>query len=224
MIAPPYHSVPDAEALACLGAEVRAGLTANLEVYRLQDDRIELFAVDGFLSDAECAQLCAMIDTVARPSALHEVDYASGFRTSFSGDLNPHDPFVAGISARIDALLGVDPVIGEAVQGQRYLPGQEFKPHNDWFYVTENYWPVEEARGGQRSWTAMAYCSAVEAGGAAAFTALGFQIDPKPGLLLLWNNALPDGCPNEATLHAGTPVEGGAKYIITKWYRTRAWS
>jgi prolyl 4-hydroxylase len=215
--------VPDRQALALLGAAVRARLEAHADIYRVQDDRIELFAVGGFLSEAECTRLCAMIDAVARPSALHELDYASGFRTSYSGDLDPRDPFVADISQRIDALLGVSAAIGEPVQGQRYLPGQQFKPHNDWFYVTEGYWPQEEARGGQRSWTAMAYCNTVEAGGATAFTLLGLEIEPKPGVLLLWNNALPDGRPNEATLHAGLPVERGAKYVITKWYRTREW-
>lgn len=215
--------VPDQAALVRLGAAVRGRLAADPAVHRIPDDRIELFAIGGFLSEPECARLTSMIDAVARPSALHELDYASGFRTSYSGDLDPRDPLVAGISQRIDALLGVDAAIGEPVQGQRYLPGQQFKPHNDWFYVTEGYWPQEEARGGQRSWTAMAYLNSVAAGGATAFTLLGLEIEPKPGVLLLWNNALPDGRPNEATLHAGMPVEAGAKYVITKWYRTRQW-
>lgn len=57
----------------------------------------------------------------------------------------------------------------------------------------------------------------------AGFSALGIQIEPKPGLLLIWNNALPDGSPNEATLHADLPVERGVKYIISKWYHARAW-
>lgn len=214
--------VPDQAALVRLGEAVRARLAANPTVYRIEDPRIELFAVGDFLSGEECAQLIAMIDAVARPSSLHELGYESGFRTSYSGDLDPRGSLVAGISARIDALLGVPAAIGEPVQGQRYLPGQEFKPHNDWFYVTESYWPQEQRRGGQRSWTAMAYCNAVEAGGATAFTLLGLEIEPKPGVLLLWNNALPDGRPNEATLHAGSPVLKGAKYVITKWYRTRA--
>lgn len=213
--------VPDQQALATLGAKVRAKLEADPLVRRLTDDRIELFTIGGFLSQSECARLCLMIDAVARPSALHELDYDSGFRTSYSGDLDPHDRFIAGISGRIDALLGVDADTGEPVQGQRYLPGQQFKPHNDWFYVTESYWPQEQARGGQRSWTAMAYLNTVEAGGATAFPLLGIEIEPQPGVLLLWNNALPDGRPNEGTLHAGMPVEAGAKYVITKWYRTR---
>ncbi|MDZ4137418.1 MAG: 2OG-Fe(II) oxygenase, partial [Erythrobacter sp.] len=177
----------------------------------------------SFLVPAECETLCAMIDAVARPSALHEMDYASGYRTSFSGDLDPADALVKAISCRIDALLGLDSAIGEPIQGQRYAPGQQYKPHNDWFYTSESYWPVEKARGGQRSWTAMAYLNAVEAGGATMFSALDIQIQPRPGVLLIWNNALPDGRPNEATLHAGLPVERGAKYVITKWYRTRVW-
>lgn len=215
--------VPDQDALARLGATVRARLAADPAIYRVADERIELFAIGDFLSADECIRLCAMIDAVARPSALHELDYASGFRTSYSGDLDPRDALVSAISGRIDAVLGVDAAIGEPLQGQRYHPGQQFKPHNDWFYTSEGYWPQEETRGGQRSWTAMAYLNAVEAGGATAFTLLGLEIEPKPGVLLLWNNALPDGRPNEATLHAGLPVERGVKYIITKWYRTRNW-
>jgi prolyl 4-hydroxylase len=215
--------VPDQKALAHVGAIVRARLAADPGVYRIENDHCELFAVGDFLTAGECAKLCAMIDAVARPSALHELDYASGFRTSYSGDLDPGDSFVKAISRRIDDLLGLPSEFGEAVQGQRYLPGQQFKPHNDWFYTSERYWPLEQARGGQRSWTAMAYLNTVEEGGATLFTEIGIQIEPKPGVLLLWNNALPDGRPNEGTMHAGTPVIRGTKYVITKWYRTRKW-
>jgi prolyl 4-hydroxylase len=215
--------VPDQAALARLGESVRKRLSTDPGAYRIPAEGIELFAFGSFLSPQECGALIAMIDRVARPSALHELDYASGFRTSYSGDLDPGDPLVARVSQRIDALIGAEAAIGEPVQGQRYLPGQEFKPHNDWFYTTEGYWPQEQQRGGQRSWTAMAYLNDVPAGGATAFVAAGIQIEPKAGVLLVWNNALPDGTPNEATLHAGTPVERGAKYIITKWYRTRPW-
>lgn len=214
--------VPDQKALARLGAAVSARLKADLAVHPIGAAGIALFAVGDFLSADECRHLRAMTDAAARPSALHELDYGSGYRTSFSGDLDPRDPVVAQVSARIDALLGMPAQIGEPVQGQRYAPGQEYKPHNDWFYTCEGYWPREAQRGGQRSWTAMAYLNAVEAGGATAFIMPGLEIEPTPGALLLWNNALPDGTPNEATLHAGLPVLSGTKYIITKWYRTRA--
>ena len=216
--------IPDRDALKRVGATVRERLEADPKAYKVETDIAEIFAVGEFLSKAECEKLCLMIDLVAKPSTLHEESYASGFRTSYSGDLDSMDSFVMGISRRIDDLLGINPICGEAIQGQRYLPGQQFKPHNDWFYTTENYWKLERKRGGQRSWTAMAFLNEVEEGGETHFTKVGIKIEPKPGVLLVWNNALPDGTPNEGTMHAGTPVVKGAKYVITKWYRTRKWT
>ncbi|MFN4112724.1 MAG: prolyl hydroxylase family protein [Sphingomonadaceae bacterium] len=215
--------IPDQAALARVGKRVRTRLTADDQVYRIETDVAELFAIGDFLSGDECARLIAMIDAVAEPSPLYDMDYAAGFRTSYSGNLDPADPFVAGISRRIDDVLGLPAEVGEAVQGQRYMPGQQFKPHNDWFYTTEKYWQMERKRGGQRSWTAMVFLNEVEQGGETHFVNVGIKIQPKSGVLLLWNNALPDGTPNEGTLHAGTPVEAGIKYVITKWYRTRKW-
>ena len=215
--------IPDKDALARVGESVRKRLKADPQVYQVETDKAEIFAIGDFLSAEECKRLCTMIDLVAKPSTLHEQDYASGFRTSYSGDLDPSDSFVKSISRRIDDLLGIAPKCGEAIQGQRYLPGQQFKPHNDWFYTSEKYWELERKRGGQRCWTAMAFLNEVEEGGETHFTEVGIKIEPKPGVLLVWNNALPDGTPNEGTIHAGTPVLKGAKYVITKWYRTREW-
>ena len=214
---------PDQAALARVGKRVRERLALDDQAYKVETEVAEIYAIGDFLSEQECGRLIGMIDTVAQPSRLYDTDYATGFRTSYSGDLDPADPFVAGISRRIDDVLGLPSEIGESIQGQRYLPGQQFKPHNDWFYTTEKYWQSERKRGGQRSWTAMVFLNEVESGGETHFVNVGIKIQPKPGVLLLWNNALPDGSPNEGTLHAGTPVEAGIKYVITKWYRTRAW-
>ncbi|WP_427964935.1 2OG-Fe(II) oxygenase [Altererythrobacter sp.] len=216
--------IPDQAALKRIGASVRERLEADPHAYKIETDVAEIFAVGDFLSQSECDRLCLMIDLVAKPSTLHEQDYASGFRTSYSGDLDREDSFVRGISRRIDDLLGISSICGESIQGQRYLPGQQFKPHNDWFYTSENYWKLERKRGGQRSWTAMAFLNEVEEGGETHFTNVGIKIEPKPGVLLVWNNATEDGVPNEGTMHAGTPVVKGAKYVITKWYRTRKWT
>jgi len=221
--APNQKPVPDQDALRRVGKTVRERLKADPGVYEVPNDKADLFAVGNFLTQGECERLCLMIDRTARPSSLHELGYDAGFRTSYSGDLDPYDSFVKAIGRRIDDLLGMNSVTGEAIQGQRYLPGQQFKPHNDWFYTSEKYWELERKRGGQRSWTAMAFLNEVEEGGETHFTDIGIKITPKPGVLLVWNNALPDGRPNEGTMHAGTPVIAGVKYVITKWYRTRKW-
>lgn len=217
------QNIPDQDALRRMGKQVRERLAADPRVYKIETDKVELFAVGDFLTPEECQRLCLMVDETARPSSLHEIGYDSGFRTSYSGDLDPHDSFVKGIGRRVDDLIGLEPMVGEAIQGQRYLPGQQFKPHNDWFYTSENYWKEERKRGGQRSWTTMAFLNEVEEGGETHFTNIGIKIVPKPGVLLIWNNALPDGRPNEDTMHAGLPVVKGVKYIFTKWYRSRQW-
>lgn len=216
--------IPDRAALKRVGGQVRARLAANKAIYRLPTDKAELFAMADFMTPVECDKMIAMIDQVARPSSVFDVEYGADYRTSYSGDVNPHDPFVKKISRRIDDLLGVDSAWGETVQGQRYLSGQHFSPHCDWFHTEADYWPREDARGGQRSWTAMVYLNPVEGGGSTDFTQIGLSIEPKPGAILMWNNADPEGEPNRWTIHSGTQVTDGVKYIITKWYRTRKWS
>src|SRR5690606_30813248 len=143
--------------------------------------KAEIFAVGDFMSPAECERMVKMIDVVARPSAVFDLTYGADYRTSYSGDVDPHDPFVKKISRRIDDLLGLDAGWGETIQGQRYLPGQQFQRHNDWFFTDAGYWPNEVERGGQRSWTAMVFLNEVEAGGTTDFTRLRLSIEPRPG-------------------------------------------
>lgn len=218
-------AIPDQDALRRVGAGVRKRLKNNPAAYQVPTDKAEIYAIGDVLSPAECARAITMIDHVAQPSELFDLEaYKAGFRTSYSGNFDPHDSFVKSISRRIDDLLGLNPKTGETIQGQRYLPGQEFKPHNDWFYTDQEYWKGERKRGGQRAWTAMAFLNDVEEGGETQFTEVGIKIEPKPGVLLVWNNALADGSPNPDTMHAGTPVIRGTKYVITRWYRTRKWA
>jgi prolyl 4-hydroxylase len=214
----------DKPALARLGAVVRKRLAADPSVYKVPVEQAEIFAVSDFLNPDECDHLIAMIDRVAKPSDLFEESYQEGYRTSYSGDVEAHDSFVRMIERRLSDLLGIALDWGERFQGQRYYPGQEFKAHCDWFDTAAGYWTNEVQRGGQRSWTAMAYLNDVDEGGITEFPHLGVRVTPERGLLLVWNNATTEGEINTATLHAALPVEKGVKYVITKWFRTRRWS
>jgi prolyl 4-hydroxylase len=222
MLRRPSRDHPDASALALAGKQVRARLEADPAAYRLPVDAVEIYGVGEFFSADECARLIAMVDAVARPSPTYHNNADNG-RTSYSGDVNPGDPFIRMIERRIDDLMGIAPNHGEVIQGQRYQPGQQFRAHYDYFDTTADYWPAEQARGGQRTWTAMAYLNTVEAGGATEFPRVPFSVPPQPGTLLVWNNMGEDGKPNPLALHAGLPVEQGVKYIVTKWYRVRPW-
>lgn len=208
--------------LRLIGEYVRARLDADPSAYRLPADGIEIYAIADFLSAQDCRRMIAIVDAVARPSPTYN-DNIDGGRTSYTGDVDPADPFVRDIQARIDALLGIDAALGETVQGQRYAVGQEFKHHYDYFLSEHAYWDEERRRGGQRSWTAMGYLNDVEGGGATDFRKIDLTIPPRAGVLLVWNNMAPDGRPNPRTLHAGMPVTQGMKYVLTRWYRAKPW-
>ena len=127
------------------------------------------------------------------------------------------------VEAKINRLTGIEPTHGETIQGQRYAVGQQFKPHHDFFYTNQPYWPEMEKQGGQRTWTAMIFLNEPEAGGQTFFPNAKVRVTPRTGNLLLWNNLDQYGEPNTFSLHTGCPVEAGIKYVITKWYRERPW-
>jgi prolyl 4-hydroxylase len=182
---------------------------------------IQLYIMDDFLTAEACREMCAQVDAGSYPSPLYEKEKHEDVRTSYSCNLNAYDPLITGIDMRIAELLGMDKSWGEPLQGQRYQEGQRFREHADFFYIDQPYWAEYEPHGGQRTWTAMIYLNEPEAGGATRFKLLDYQIEPKLGRILIWNNMALDGSPNPWTLHEGMPVERGTKYIVTKWYRER---
>jgi prolyl 4-hydroxylase len=199
--------------------DAAARLAAVPGVQRLPTRELELYIVRRFLDPETCAAMIARIDVKRRPSQIADDTGIANFRTSETCDLDSADPAVAEVERRIADLLGLPLACGEPLQGQRYAPGQEFRPHTDTFNPGGYDFLVHTERGGQRSWTAMIYLNQPEDGGATRFKTIGKTIQPEPGKLLAWNNLLPDGTPNPATLHQGMKVRRGTKYVLTKWFR-----
>lgn len=208
---------------ARIGAQISAHLATNPAVKPILLEGVQAYFVDHFLDAATCQALIARIDAKRRPSTLLSDRPEANFRTSESCDLDRWAADIRPVDEGISALLGVDPLQGETIQGQRYAPGQHFRAHHDYFFETESYWQRVRKEGGQRTWTAMVYLNDVEEGGATWFPQAGIRVAPKRGLLLTWNNMAPDGSPNILTLHEGMPVVKGVKYIITKWFREGNW-
>jgi len=196
-------------------------LTSTPGVQRVPTRDLELFIVRGFLDSETCAALIERIDASRRPSDIVDDSGIADFRTSETCDLDSTDPLVAEVERKISDLVGLPLDHGEPLQGQRYAPGQEFRPHTDTFNPGGYDFLVHTTRGGQRSWTAMIYLNQPEDGGATGFRTIGKTIRPEPGKLLAWNNLLADGTPNPATLHQGMKVRRGTKYVLTKWFRER---
>ncbi len=206
------------------GSVISQRLSATPGALKLPAHGLDIFVVRDFLSEKECAALVARIDAHRQPSAVLGAFDDPDYRTSESCNLSPADPVVRAIEHKIAMLMGIDPRHGETVQGQRYAAGQQFKPHHDFFYTDQPYWPDQERAGGQRTWTAMIFLNQPEAGGQTAFPDAGIKVTPRTGNLLAWNNLDADGLPNMRSLHQGTPVAAGVKYIVTKWFRERPWT
>jgi len=190
-------------------------------VQKVPSPKLDLFIMRDFLDHTLCAALIERIERQRRPSTIADDTGIASFRTSETCDLDPSDPAVAVVDSKISVLLGLNPSLGELIQGQRYAPGQEFRAHTDTFNPGGYDFYVHTSHGGQRTWTAMIYLNEPEEGGATRFKTIGKTIRPEQGKLLAWNNLLADGSPNPATLHQGMKVRRGAKYIITKWFRER---
>jgi len=169
-----------------------------------------------------CAELIARIDGQRRPSEITDDVGIPAFRTSETCDLDWRDPIVAAVDTAIAELLGLPLAASEPLQGQRYAVGQEFKPHTDTFEPGGAAYFEHCADSGQRTWTAMIYLNQPDEGGATRFKVIGKTVQAETGKLLAWNNLLPDGAPNPATLHQGMKVRRGTKYVLTKWFRERA--
>jgi prolyl 4-hydroxylase len=206
-----------------IGAQVRDRLAVTPGVMKVPARDLDLFVRRDFLPAADCAALIKQIDADRAPSKILAKDPDPEFRTSETCNLDARAPLTKRVESRISHLMGIHPAHGETIQGQRYAPGQQFKLHHDFFYTTEGYWEEQEKIGGQRTWTVMIFLNAPEAGGHTDFPRAKVKITPRAGNLLTWNNLDQHGEPNENSLHAGTPVEAGTKYIITKWYRERPW-
>ena len=206
-----------------IGETVTARLDAQPALRRARIDTAQVYTCPTYLDATTCDTLIAAIDAGARQSTLLTYSSDPNFRTSSSCDLDRWDTDIRVVDEGLAELLGIDPVNGETMQGQRYAVGQQFRAHHDYFHEGESYWNDVRQSGGQRTWTAMIFLNDVAAGGATWFPEAGLRVNPKRGLLLVWNNMAPDGSPNIRTLHEGMAVAEGTKYIVTKWFREQAW-
>lgn len=192
-------------------------------VQRVPSAKLELFQCRDFLTADHCAQLIELIEANRRPSTIADDNGDNYFRTSETCDLSPDEPAVQRLEAMLHDLNSIDPAHGEPVQGQRYDVGQEFKAHTDYFAPNGLDFQKYCTVAGQRTWTFMIYLNEVHAGGGTRFKVIGKAFQPETGKLLCWNNRRTDGSVNPNTLHHGTKVRKGLKYVITKWYREKEW-
>lgn len=143
-------------------------------------------------------------------------DVRSSFGTYFPRGTHP---VVKAVEERIADLFRFPLSHAEPIQILNYAPNAEYKPHHDYFDETSAEGQRIVARSGNRVATLIMYLNEVERGGATIFPKLNLQVLPRKGSVLYFDYALPGGVYDPDSLHGGTPVLAGEKWIATQWVR-----
>lgn len=185
-----------------------------------------IFLMEKFLTEEECDHLIAAARPHLEPTTIIAPDtwelQVDEARTSlgmfFSKEAN--DPILHRIEKRIAEWTLLPVENGEQLQVLRYTVGGEYKPHYDFFNSANEGEAYYLNQGGQRVATVIMYLEDTHDGGETDFPYTEIAVSPVKGNALLFFNCTPDGATDPFTLHAGTPVLKGEKWIATKWIRS----
>lgn len=222
----PAHNAVTApvDHLAIATCAITRKAEAHPDIRQLVTRKAQVFTWENFMSEDECRRTVALIDGHLRPSTVTDARGDAHVRTSSTCDLGEIvDPFVYELDRKIADAIGIHWSYSEPNQGQKYLVGQEFKSHTDYFEPNTAEFLPNTGERGQRTWTFMVYLNSTPEGGATRFPRLEKLFRPKQGTAVIWNNLNPDGSVNPFTLHHGMKPRRGEKYIITKWFREKGW-
>ena len=218
---PPAVPVPDPD-LDESPLYVDAGDRRVCVLQSMYNPRVVVFG--DLLSDEECEQLIELAKprlarslTVATKTGGEEVnaDRTSNGMFFQRGE----NALVKRIEARIAKLVNWPEENGEGLQILQYRPGAEYKPHFDYFDPSEPGTPTILKRGGQRVGTLVMYLGEPEKGGGTVFPDVHLEVAPKRGNAVFFSYERAH--PSTRTLHGGSPVLAGEKWIATKWLRER---
>ena len=188
----------------------------------MMEPRVVVFG--SVLSDDECEQLIELARprlarslTVATKTGGEEVnaDRTSNGMFFQRGETD----LVRRIERRLAVLANWPEENGEGLQILQYGPGAEYKPHYDYFDPAEPGTPTILKRGGQRVATIVMYLAEPAKGGGTVFPDVHLEVAPKRGNAVFFSYERPH--PSTRTLHGGSPVLAGEKWIATKWMRER---
>ena len=194
------------------GQRVDVTIAVNAPVVRV---------LQGLLTPAECSALIEL----ARPrmkraltvgdDGAHQVDQRRTSNGTFF--TLGETPLITTIETRLAKLFDMPAIHGEGLQILHYLPGQEYKPHFDWFDPRQPSFVPVTSSGGQRIASIVMYLNTPEKGGGTAFPEIGLTVAAHQGSAVYF--AYEGG--DQTSLHAGLPVVSGEKWIATKWLRER---
>ncbi len=186
----------------------------------MKHPRVVVFG--GLLSHDECDALVAQSETrLARSETVTLTQDGSEVNAARTSDGMFFDRGETEVCKRIEArlakLLRWPLENGEGLQVLRYRPGAEYLPHYDYFDPQHSSTSTILKRGGQRVGTVVMYLNTPEQGGSTVFPDIGLEVLPVKGNAVFFSYDRPHA--STRTLHGGSPVIAGEKWVATKWMR-----
>lgn len=188
-----------------------------------------VFTVEGFLPKPVCAWLIKQAKKnlqrarvqKAEQGGAFAIDQARSNSVAGSNTLQP-DLAVQLTNLRIAAAIGQPLAHQEPTNYLHYARGQEYVPHFDFFTAAEEAGFAHELRTiGQRVATVLVYLNDGYEGGETHFPKLDWRFKGNVGDALIFWNLSQGGLREMDSLHAGSPVTKGEKWLLSKWIRQR---
>ncbi|MEC5425258.1 2OG-Fe(II) oxygenase [Virgibacillus sp. C22-A2] len=181
-------------------------------VARLEEPLVVVLG--NVLCDEECDELIRLSKDNMHRSKIGDSREVNEIRTSSSMffEENEHD-ILSTIEKRVSNIMNIPAEHAEGLQILKYTPGQEYKAHFDYFSATS------KASKNNRISTLIMYLNEVEQGGETFFPELNFSVSPKKGMAVYFEYFYTNHDLNERTLHGGSPVIAGEKWVATQWMR-----
>ncbi len=177
----------------------------------------------GLLTIEECEYLMGLTARLLVPAEVFDrtsgLPKQSQVRTNSVAALWPvhQDLVVHAINLRLAAAAGLPVANGEMTNVLMYRPGEEYRPHHDFFSLDA----ARADASGQRIRTLLVYLNYEYSGGETHFVTAGKKIKGGVGDAVLFHNCDASGAPDRSSLHAGLPVTTGQKWLLSKWYREK---
>lgn len=189
-----------------------------------------IFKFKNFATPEECDTLIQMANDRLKLSTLYAGEgNFNDAKTRSSKDMFFGPDETKWLDERIARATRIPASHGESLTVIHYDEQQQYLPHFDYFQYGEDAATDNLLNTyGNRLATFIVYLNDMDedAGGTTSFphAAAGrVSVRPRKGDATFFYNMSPDGAVDPSSLHTGSPVLKGEKWIATKWIRQKKW-
>ena len=188
-----------------------------------ESPRIEV--IDDFASAEECAHIIELArDEMGNASIVNADGESVENNLRRTADIGwvytDQTPIVRAMVQRAAEVAGMPAKNCERIQVVRYEVGGKYTPHLDTYAADRSNAHYRNA--GQRLKTGLLYLHEPGKGGATSFPKAKAKVKPKVGRLALFDLVEPGTAePDLNSIHAGTPVWSGEKWVCNFWFCER---